>query len=107
MIQLLNAEGIEAPLLVETGEQALDVVATQPPVDVIIVGEYIGRLDQIAFCEALRLGATVSSQPPIVGVVGSVTDSYLNQLLGAGMNAFISKPVTADRVREILGRYSS
>lgn len=90
-----------AVVTAQNGQDAIDLIA-QRSFDLVLMDMQMPRLDGLAATRLLRSGGCTT---PIVGVTANAFASDRDACIAAGMNEHLAKPVTADRLRDVLGRY--
>jgi PAS domain S-box-containing protein len=100
---LLKRLGIQ-PDIVPDGLQAVDAAAATA-YDVILLDLQMPVMDGIQACMAIRR-APYSKRPFIVALTANVFQADRDRAAAAGMDDYLSKPITLDRLREMLNRIS-
>ncbi|WP_342618693.1 response regulator [Rhodoferax sp. GW822-FHT02A01] len=101
---LLRRMGCEATFC-ENGEQALDWVQRKP-FDMVLMDVNMPVMDGLTATRAIRALQGAASKLPIVVLTADVMNDANGQALAAGANDFLSKPVNADRLRALVGKYA-
>jgi signal transduction histidine kinase len=83
------------------GATALAGLTALPP-DVALLDVHMPTMDGVELCEALR--ARYGNRLYIIGLSGAATEEDRRRGLDAGMNDYLTKPVTTLRLREALAR---
>lgn len=100
---LLKRLGIQ-PDIVPDGLQALDAAAATD-YDVILLDLQMPVMDGIQACEAIRRAAN-PKRPHIVALTANVFQADRDRAAAAGMDDYLSKPITLDRLRELMHHIS-
>ncbi|WMJ71243.1 transporter substrate-binding domain-containing protein [Stenotrophomonas sp. 24(2023)] len=93
-------------VLVEDGQQALDLLASEP-FDLVITDCRMPVLDGFAFTRVLREREGRSGQPrlPVLALTASVLDEDTRRCREAGMDDVLAKPLTLATLRHALLRW--
>ncbi|GEM_PF-1165815 len=100
LLMLLGFRVTEA----EDGEQLLDYAAQATP-DIIFLDICMPGLNGIQTAQRLRAQA-VFAKVPLIAVSANVLGTYQQQVLAAGCNAFLGKPVMLGELLEILAQHA-
>ncbi|GAA5116609.1 response regulator [Luteolibacter yonseiensis] len=100
---LLKRLGIQ-PDIVADGLQAVDA-ASATPYDVILLDLQMPVMDGVQACEAIRSTA-LPKRPFIVALTANVFQADRDRAAAAGMDEYLSKPITLDRLREMMNHIS-
>ena len=100
MLQKLNATADFA----DDGEIALEK-SRERCYDLIFMDSYMPVMDGLTTASKIRERDGHATLPWIVSVTASVSDEHKEACLSAGMNDFMSKPLTVDSVRVALKNY--
>jgi two-component system cell cycle response regulator DivK len=76
---------------VESAEAALELVKTQTP-DVVLMDIQLPGMDGIQALARLRASAA-TRQVPVIALTASVMPQDRHQIMAAGFDAFVSKPI--------------
>jgi len=91
---------------VADGVEAVEAAAAQH-FDAILMDVQMPRMDGLAATRAIREQDTSwASAIPIIALTAHVMDEHRNQCLEAGMNAFLSKPVSPGKLSQALADYT-
>ena len=101
VIDLLTSLGFEVTEAAN-GREGLEMAQRLRP-DLILMDIAMSELDGLAATRHLRQ-LDALREVPVIAVSASVSDSDNEQCLAAGMNAFLPKPVDADKLLEQMGR---
>ena len=102
MAILLEKMGHDATFC-ENGQQALDLIQTQP-FDVVLLDYHMPVLDGLATTEAIRRLDGPASQIKVILVTADVVNDTRKRALEVGVNEFTSKPLQAGDLQRALGR---
>ena len=86
---------------VSNGREAVEAVRSFP-YDVVLMDMMMPEMDGLAATQAIRALPGPAAQVPVVGLTANVLTTDEQACRAAGMNAFLTKPVTSDRLRETL-----
>ena len=75
------------------GEEAVKLVTEQAP-DVVLMDCQMPRMDGLEACRRIRAGEAPGKHLPIIAVTAFATSNYRDECLHAGMDGYLSKPVT-------------
>ena len=90
-------------VLVENGEEALDA-ARAGDFDIAFIDLRMPKLDGIAFTRAYRADER-DGHLPIVALTANAAEDTKAACLEAGMDDFLSKPVKAEALRQVVARF--
>ena len=100
-IQLLTRELLEAKqcevICADNGKQALDLALSDPDFDLLITDFMMPVIDGVGLIRALRENGY---NLPIIGVTAATVGMEMQQMLEAGANAVLSKPLDIRAVIE-------
>ena len=96
LLGMVGCHAIEA----EDGEQALNAAETAHP-DLILLDMKMPRLDGLTVTRLIRSHPNLH-EVPIVAVTGNATPQFLAEVLRAGCNYFLVKPIDFDRLEELI-----
>ena len=101
-IRLLEGEGLEVDA-VENGREALDALRSRR-YDLVLMDVQMPVMDGFAATAAIRAGAAGPElrAVPIVALTANAMDGDRAACLDAGMNQYISKPVSRAELRRVL-----
>ena len=85
----------------EDGEQAVREVRRAPP-DVVFMDLHMPNMDGLEATRLLRAGADAGATVPIIAVTADAFEETHERALAAGMNAFLSKPVSIAQIESVL-----
>jgi two-component system, sensor histidine kinase len=77
-------------LIVQNGQEAIDVLKSQPGIHAILMDVEMPVMDGIEATNFIR--QHLSSSIPVIALTANVMTDDRNKLLAAGMNEFVSKP---------------
>ncbi|CAK6695903.1 Sensor histidine kinase RcsC [Synechococcus sp. CBW1107] len=101
--RMLNHLGYGA-VIVNNGQAALDAVH-QDPYDVVLMDVQMPVLDGLEASRRIRGSTSLAIQPWIIAMTAHARDEDRQACLEAGMNDYISKPMTIDGLKTVLERY--
>ena len=88
--------------VVATGEEAVEAVRSQP-VDVVLMDISLPGIDGVEATRRIRnLDRSDCGEVPIIAMSAHVFQNEIAHVLDAGMNAFVGKPVSPERLCEAL-----
>ncbi len=89
---------------VSSGQQAIDVVRSGIPLDLILMDCEMPGMSGFEATEVIRKWQSGQSNGvcPIVALTAHVLDEHIEQCLAAGMDDHLSKPLRLDELRELL-----
>jgi two-component system, chemotaxis family, chemotaxis protein CheY len=82
------------------GQQALDVVASHPSIDAVLLDWNMPVMNGLDFLKTLRSQAV--AQPVVVMCTTENDIAHITEALTAGANEYVMKPFTEDIIREKL-----
>ncbi len=106
LLGMLEACG-ESAVSVETGRQVLDVV-DQSPFDLVFMDCEMPEMDGLTATREIRMRRVTRSDGksiPIVALTAHALDTHRASCAAAGMDDYISKPVTLDQISHALTRW--
>jgi CheY-like chemotaxis protein len=83
------------------GLEAVEAVRALP-YDLVLMDMMMPEMDGLAATQAIRALPGDASRVPVIGLTANVLISDEQACRAAGMNAFLTKPVTSDRLRDTL-----
>ena len=90
--------------VVTTGEAAVEAVQNQP-VDVVLMDISLPGIDGVEATRRIRnLDRSAHRELPIIAMSAHVFQNEIADVLNAGMNAFVGKPVSPERLVEALAQ---
>jgi two-component system sensor histidine kinase RpfC len=92
-----------AVVLVDDGEEALRT-AREGRFDIAFIDLRMPKLDGIAFTRAYRAEER-AGHLPIIALTANAAEDTKTACLAAGMDDFLSKPVKADSLRDVVARF--
>lgn len=106
LVAVVRAIGFPSIRTADTGDQALRMIPEVKP-DLIITDLRMPLMDGIQFVRTLRADASNPySTVPIIVATGHTEDRHVRACLAAGVDQFLAKPVTgqkmADRIMRII-----
>jgi len=103
LIGALLEEQVEHIVLCDSGEAAIQQ-ATQQNLDIILMDIQMPEIDGIQASEAIR-ELPQHQNTPIVAVTAHALEGEREQLVKAGMNDYLAKPIDEQKLRHLLARY--
>jgi CheY-like chemotaxis protein len=85
----------------ENGREALDILATDPPLDAILMDIMMPEMDGYDTIRAIRAIARYKSMP-IIAVTAKAMKGDREKCLEAGASDYITKPVDTDQLLSLL-----
>ncbi|MCT0226152.1 response regulator [Synechococcus sp. CS-1328] len=101
--RMLTHLGYEAAI-VNNGQEALEAV-DRDPYDVVLMDVQMPVLDGLEASRRIRGSSSLSFQPWIIAMTAHAREEDRQACLEAGMNDYISKPMTLDGLKTVLERY--
>ncbi|MGS0683851.1 ATP-binding protein [Nakamurella sp. GG22] len=100
-LRMLSRLGVRADVAVD-GQEAVDAVRGRN-FDLVLMDVHMPRLDGIAATARIReLTAAAARTPRIVAVTANALEGDSERLIAAGMDGYLSKPVTAGALKALL-----
>nr|WP_305888986.1 ATP-binding protein [Parvularcula maris] len=87
----------------ENGREALAALRAFGA-DVVLMDKHMPEMNGIEAAAAIRASGEPWAEVPIIAATADAMEGEEAALLAAGMNGFVSKPVRADRLAEVIGR---
>jgi len=104
LTEILRAIGVKHVYEAADGSEALQVMR-RAPVDIIITDFAMSPVDGVDFVRLLRNSPdSPNALCPVIMVSGHSTERRVGEARDAGVNEFLSKPVTARGVLERIGQ---
>jgi len=97
MVALLRQMGIEADV-VSTGEAAL-AAAAEKPYALLLVDCDLPGMSGTEFAQEIRNRERASHRALIIATTGSATRQTVEECVRAGMDGFVAKPITLEKLR--------
>ena len=104
LIGALLEEQVQSILLCSSAEHAIRE-ARQQSLDVILMDIQMPEIDGIRASEIIR-SMSHHANTPIVAVTAHAIDGEREQLIKAGMNDYLAKPIDESKLRQLLARYT-
>lgn len=86
------------------GNQALDKVNSNEDLDLILLDWNMPNMSGIEFVKTLR-SLNLSKRIPVVMVTTEGSDAKVSEAKESGADGYLTKPFTADQLRDTLGNY--
>ncbi len=86
------------------GNQALDKVNADGDLDLILLDWNMPNMSGIEFVKTLR-SLNLSKRIPVVMVTTEGSDAKVSEAKESGADGYLTKPFTADQLRDTLGEY--
>ncbi len=102
----IKETGLVVDEFVEAGDgnQALDKVNTNGDLDLILLDWNMPNMSGIEFVKTLR-SLNLSKRIPVVMVTTEGSDAKVSEAKESGADGYLTKPFTADQLRDTLGEY--
>lgn len=104
VLKLLERLGIKADLAVD-GAQAI-AAASEQPYDLILMDVQMPNVDGVTATREIRSRLPADRQPVIFGLTAHATSEYRDMCLDSGMNGYLTKPLSAKHIRDLIGDLS-
>jgi PAS domain S-box-containing protein len=91
----------------ENGREALELLQTEDPFDVILMDRHMPVMDGIEATERIRSIEGLEGEIPIVGLTAAATQREIKTCLEAGMNDVVTKPIDPTILKSALNRISA
>ncbi len=104
LIGALLEEQVQNIILCDNASQAIHQ-ARQQRLDVILMDIQMPDIDGIRASEIIR-SLPQHASTPIVAVTAHALDGEREQLIAAGMNDYLAKPIDEDKLKQLLQRYA-
>lgn len=90
----------------ENGKVALDILHTSPgKYDLVLMDVQMPVMDGLEATQAIRASKELATQPVIIAMTANVMSGIQQQCFDAGMDAYISKPVSIKVLRQVLDEW--
>jgi len=86
------------------GNQALDKVNADGDLDLILLDWNMPNMSGIEFVKTLR-SLNLAKRIPVVMVTTEGSDAKVSEARESGADGYLTKPITADQLRDTLGDY--
>jgi two-component system, chemotaxis family, chemotaxis protein CheY len=102
----IKETGLVVDEFVEAGDgnQALDKVNANGDLDLILLDWNMPNMSGIEFVKTLR-SLNLSKRIPVVMVTTEGSDAKVSEAKESGADGYLTKPFTADQLRDTLGGY--
>jgi CheY-like chemotaxis protein len=105
VLKMLERLGVRADLA-EDGAQAIAAVA-KVCYDLVLMDVEMPEVDGLRATQEIRAAVRVDRQPVIFGLTAHATTEYRDICLRAGMNGCLTKPLEAEKLRDIVAELST
>ncbi len=105
-VRMLERLGCDV-VVAANGREALEALSARPGFDLVLMDCQMPELDGYEATAAIRAGAPGIENPriPIVAMTAHAMFGERERCLAAGMDDYVSKPVTAASLKEMLARW--
>ncbi len=102
----IKETGLVVDEFVEAGDgnQALDKVNADGDLDLILLDWNMPNMSGIEFVKTLR-SLNLAKRIPVVMVTTEGSDAKVSEAKASGADGYLTKPFTADQLRDTLGEY--
>ena len=87
-----------------SGAEAVECIRLNPP-DLVLLDMNMPELDGIATLKRIRTLPSRAAKVPVVAMTADATETHRRKYLDAGMDGYLSKPLTPEAVADILSRF--
>jgi CheY-like chemotaxis protein len=101
LASLLEDRGLEV-LFSETGREALEILRTDPQIDLVLMDIMMPQMDGYETIRAARAMPAVGTLP-IIAVTAKAMQGDREKSIAAGASDYITKPVDADKLISLVG----
>lgn len=91
-------------VVVPDGSKVMEILSKEY-YDFVLMDIYMPVMDGLEATRAIRQGFPKSLQPIIIALTGNTEGEDKANCLAAGMNDFVTKPLTADGVQTIIDKW--
>ena len=107
LLEVFLADAGVTALLANSGEEALEIL-TEQQVDLVFMDVQMPGMDGRQTTSELRLREEIAGfdPVPIIALTAHALDSERRQLLQCGMNDYLTKPITAEQLRQTLNKWT-
>ena len=102
--ELLNGIGVEV-YTAKCGEQAL-AICQNTQLNIIFMDIHMPKMDGLETTKKLRKQENNNARTPVVALTAHTIDEYKTQLLLAGMDDYLSKPISQHDLIQMLERWT-
>jgi two-component system sensor histidine kinase/response regulator len=103
VLRILQKNGFQADLAVD-GRRAVDAVLKNH-YDLVLMDVQMPRMDGLEATAQIRFREGSSRHTPIIGLTANALSSDRERCLGAGMDDYLSKPVSNERLRTAISQW--
>ncbi|MCX7823690.1 MAG: PAS domain S-box protein [Syntrophobacterales bacterium] len=90
--------------VVSNGQEAIDVLKTVP-YDLVLMDVQMPEMDGMEATRRIRNSNSINRQVPIIAMTAHAMQGDKERCLEAGMNDYISKPISAKALAEVINRW--
>lgn len=103
---LLSKLGVQC-VLARDGQAAMDILATNPDLDLVLMDLHMPKMDGFETTAAIRAGQQMGriKQLPVVALSASVFPEEKQRCIDFGMAGFLAKPIHLEQLAELLARF--
>jgi CheY-like chemotaxis protein len=104
LLKMLERLGVHADLVTD-GSQAIEAVE-ENRYDLVLMDVEMPGVDGLEATREIRASLPAGRQPIIFGLTAHATTEYRDICLAAGMNGYLTKPLEADNLRDLIAELS-
>ena len=94
-------------IVVNSGQEVLETLEKDPFFDILFMDQHMPDMDGPTAAKIIRSKDSSYSQIPIIAVTASILKEDEIECLNAGMNFFLTKPVSMSKLRDVIERFTS
>lgn len=87
-----------------SGAEAVEKIRLNPP-DLVLLDMNMPELDGTATLKRIRALPSRAAKVPVIAMTADATEAHRRKYLDAGMDGYLSKPLTPEAVADILSRF--